>query len=148
MQNFGAHPSARGFWKTAQVRETLEAIAKSEEVPPPSLKAVARRLGGDPRSLKIYHPVPSQAISDRSAAYMSAKKLATEQQLCAEVQEVVRQLIEQNIPPTGRNVAQVLSKPGILRSSMVREARRAAIRERQDTENQSKEFPKKAKSVV
>ena len=35
-----------GFWKTTQVREMLEAIAKSEEIPPPSLKAVARQLGG------------------------------------------------------------------------------------------------------
>ncbi len=140
--------SARGFWKTAPVREMLEAIAKSEEVPPPSLKAVARQLGGDPHSLKTYHPVPSQAISDRYAAYMSAKKLATEQQHCIEVQEAVRQLIEQNIPPTGRNGALVLSKPGILRSSVVREARHAAIRERQNMRNQSKEFPEKAKSVV
>ena len=140
--------ASRGFWKSEQIRQKLETIALSAYIPPPSLKAVARQLGGDPHSLKTYHPVPSQAISDRYAAYMSAKKLATEQQLCAEVQEAVRQLIEQNIPPTGRNVALVLSKPGILRSSVVREARRAAIRERQNTGNQSKEFPEKAKSVV
>jgi len=31
---------------------------------------------------------------------------------------------------------------------VVREARRAAIRERQNMRNQSKEFPEKAKSVV
>ena len=140
--------ASRGFWKSEQIRQKLETIALSAQIPPPSLKAVARQLGGDPHSLKTYHPGPSQAISDRYAAYMSAKKLATEQQLCAEVQEAVRQLIEQNIPPTGRNVALVLSKPGILRSSVVREARRSAIRERQNTGNQSKEFPEKAKSVV
>lgn len=127
--------NAHGFWKTAQICEKLEAIAMSEEVPPPSLKAVVRRLGGDPHSLKIYHPIPCQAISDRYASYMKAKKLATEQQLCAEVQEAVCQLIEQNTPPTGRNVALVLSKPGILRSSVVREARRAAIREGLNMEN-------------
>jgi hypothetical protein len=140
--------ASRGFWKSEQIRQKLETIALSAQIPPPSLKAVARQLGGDPHSLKTYHPGPSQAISDRYATYMSAKKLATEQQLCAEVQEAVRQLIEQNIPPTGRNVALVLSKPGILRSSVVREARRSAIRERQNTGNQSKEFPEKAKSVV
>ncbi len=127
----GSRQHAHGFWKSDQVRAMLEAIARSEEIPPPSLKAVARRLGGDLASLKAYHPVPSQAISARYAAYMSAKRLATEQQHCAEVQEAVRQLIEQNIPPTGRNVALVVSKPGILRSSVVREARRAAIRGRQ-----------------
>jgi hypothetical protein len=55
--------SARGFWKTAQVRERLEEIAQSEEVPPLSLKAVARQLGcSDPHSLQIYHPVPCQRI--------------------------------------------------------------------------------------
>jgi hypothetical protein len=140
--------ASRGFWKSEQIRQKLETIALSAQIPPPSLKAVARQLGGDPHSLKTYHPGPSQAISDRYATYMSAKKLATEHQLCAEVQEAVRQLIEQNIPPTGRNVALVLSKPGILRSSVVREARRSAIRERQNTGNQSKEFPEKAKSVV
>ncbi len=144
----GSRQHTRGFWKSDQVRAMLEAIAMSEEIPPPSLKAVARRLGGDPDSLKTYHPVPSQAISARYAAYMSAKKQTTEQQHCAEVQTAVHQLIEQNIPPTGRNVALILSKPGILRSSVVREARRAAIRERQNMRNQSKEFPEKAKSVV
>jgi TniQ protein len=148
--NRGFRQATHGFWKTAQVREMLEAIAKSEEVPPPSLKTVARRLGGDPHSLKTYHPVPSQLISARYAAYISAKKLATEQQHCAEVQDAVRQLLEQNIPPTGRNVALVLSKPGILRSSVVREARRAAIREKEGLNmgNQSKDFSEKAKSVV
>lgn len=127
----GSRQHARGFWKSDQVRAMLEAIAMSEEIPPPSLKAVARRLGGDPDSLKTYHPVPSQTISARYAVYMSAKKQTTEQQHCAEVQKAVDQLIEQNIPPTGRNVALILSKPGILRSSVMREARRVAIRERE-----------------
>ena len=120
--------SIQGFWKSNQVRERLEAVAMSEEIPPPSLKAVARQLGGgDPYYLKKYHPVPCQTISDRYAAYMNTKKLMTEQRYCNEVQNAVRRLIEQNIPPTGRNVALVLSKPGILRSAAVREARRAAI---------------------
>ncbi len=66
--------SARGFWKTAQVREKLEAIALSEQVPPPSLQAVARQLGGEPHYWKISHPMPCQAISDRYAAYMNTQK--------------------------------------------------------------------------
>lgn len=126
-----ARQSTWGFWKSAQIREKLEAIAMSEEMPPPSVKAVARSLGGDPGSLKKYHPIPCLAISERYAAYARAKRVATEQQYCIEVQEAVRQLIEQNIPPTGRNVALILTKPGILRSSAVREARRATIRERE-----------------
>jgi hypothetical protein len=126
-----AHQFARGFWKSAQIREKLEAIAMSEEMPPPSLKAVAHSLGGDPSSLKKYHPGPCRAISERYAAYANAKRVATERQYCDEVQDAVRRLIEQNIPPTGRNVALILAKPGILRSSVVREARRAAIRERE-----------------
>ncbi|TMC19476.1 MAG: helix-turn-helix domain-containing protein [Chloroflexi bacterium] len=125
------HQFAYGFWKSPQIREQLEAIAMSEEMPPPSLKTVARSLGGDPDSLKKYHPIPCRAISERYAAYANAKKLATEQQHCNEVQDAVRRLIEQNTPPTGRNVALILAKPGILRSSVVREARRAAIRERE-----------------
>lgn len=130
--NRGSRRSARGFWKSTQVRERLEEIAMSEEVPPPSLKAVAHSLGGgDSYYLKKYHPIPCQTISDRYAAYMSTKKLVTEQQHCNEVQDAVRRLVEQNVPPTGRNVALILSKPGILRSSVVREARRAAIRERE-----------------
>ncbi len=123
---------ARGYWKTDHIRSALEAIARSEVVPPPSLKTVAHQLGcSDPHSLQIYHSIPCQMISDRYAAYIDAKKQATEQQHYKEVQDVVRQLIEQNIPPTGRNVALLLSKPGILRSSVIREARRAAIRERE-----------------
>jgi hypothetical protein len=122
-----AHRFTRGFWKSAQIREKLEAIAMSEEMPPPSLKAVAHSLSGDPSSLKKYHPDPCRAISERYAAYANAKRGATEQRHCDEVQDAVRRLIEQNTPPTGRNVALILAKPGILRSSVVREARRAAI---------------------
>jgi hypothetical protein len=120
------------FWKSAQVRERLEELAMSEETPPPSLKTVARLLGGgDSYYLKKYHPIPCKTISDRYGAYMSTKKMVTEQQHCKEVQDAVSRLIEQNIPPTGRNVALILAKPGTLRSSVVREARRAAIRERE-----------------
>jgi hypothetical protein len=131
LQGQRAHQFARGFWKSAQIQEKLEAIATSEEMPPLSLKAVARSLGGDPASLKKYHPSPCRAISERYAAYANIKRVATEQQHCDEVQGAVHRLIEQNIPPTGRNVALILAKPGILRSSVVREARRAAIRERE-----------------
>lgn len=123
--------TARGFWKSSQVREALEAIARNEEGTALSLKAVARQLGcSDPHSLQIYHPAPCQAISDRYAAYVQAKKQATVQQHCEKVQAVVRQLIEQGTPPTGRNVALLLPKPGILRSAVVREARHKAIQGR------------------
>ncbi len=122
--------TAHGFGKSDLVREKLEAIASNAEMPPPSLKTVARQLGCDPHSLKVYHPVPCQVISARYVAYRQTKGQETQRQHCEEVQMAVRQLIEQGIPPTGRNVALLLPKPGILRSSVVREARRAAIRER------------------
>jgi len=122
--------TAHGFGKSDLVREKLEAIASNAEMSPPSLKTVARQLGCDPHSLKVYHPVPCQVISARYVAYRQTKGQETQRQHCEEVQLAVRQLIEQGIPPTGRNVALLLPKPGILRSSVVREARRAAIRER------------------
>ncbi len=122
--------TAHGFGKSDWVRGKLEAIARNAEMPPPSLKTVARQLGCDPHSLKVYHPVPCQVISARYVAYRQTKGQETQRQHCEEVQLAVRQLIEQGIPPTGRNVALILPKPGILRSSAVREARRAAIRER------------------
>ncbi len=123
--------TVHGFGKSDWVREKLEAIARSGEMPPPSLKTVARQLGCDPHSLKVYHPVPCQVISARYVAYRQTKGQETQRQHYEEVQLAVRQLIEQGIPPTGRNVALILSKPGILRSSVMREARRAAIRERE-----------------
>jgi len=123
--------TAHGFGKSDLVREKLEAIASDKEIPPPSLKTVARQLGCDPHSLKVYHPVPSLAISERYVAYRQMKQQETQRQHCEEVQLAVNQLIEQGIPPTGRNVALILPKPGILRSSVVREARRAAIRARE-----------------
>jgi len=132
LQDRGARRSARGFWKSSQIREKLEKIATSEEMPPLSLRAAARSLGGaDPYYLKIYHLAPCQAISDRYATYMKTKKLITEEQYCNEIREAVHQLIEQNTPPTTRNVAAILPKPGFFRSSVLREARRAAIREKE-----------------
>ena len=113
--------TVRGFWKSDQIRKTLEAIAVNEEVSPPSLNAVARQLGCDAHSLKVYHPVPSQMISARYTAYMQTKAQTTIEQHCREVQDAVNHLIEQGIPPTTRNVALILSKQGIFRSSVLRD---------------------------
>lgn len=125
--NQNPHQNARGFWKSDQVRRTLEAIARGEQTPPPSLKAVARQLGSPTNRLKTYHPVSSQIISERYVAYRKAKKLATEQQHRQELQDAIRQLTEQNRPLVEKNVAPLLSKPGLLRSPVIREALRLAI---------------------
>ena len=57
----------------AHLRQSLEAILVCEEQPPPSMRAVARRLNHSPRELREYFPELCCAISNRHKIYNRAR---------------------------------------------------------------------------
>jgi DNA polymerase III epsilon subunit-like protein len=121
--------SRRGFWGTPQIREALEAILACDEFPPPSLAAVARRLGCDRASLLPHHKEVCNALTKRYQAYLQTKKQTDLQHYCEEVRQAARHIVSQGMRPNANQLGKVLKKPGILRSAEIREAWQEILRE-------------------
>ena len=121
--------NGKSSWGTLQIRETLEAILTNEEFPPPSLGAVARRLGCYPASLRQHHKEVCNALTKRYQAYLQTKKQTDLQHYCEEVRQAARHIASQGIRPNANQLGKVLKKPGILRSSEIREAWQEVLRE-------------------
>ncbi len=114
--------NGRGSWGTPQIRDALEAILTNDEFPPPSLGAVARRLGCSPASLRQHHKEVCHALTKRYQAYLQTKKQADLQHYCDEVRQAAQHLASQGKRPNSNQLGKVLKKPGILRSPEIREA--------------------------
>jgi AraC-like DNA-binding protein len=121
--------NGKGSWGTPQIREALEAILTNEEFPPPSLGAVARRLGCSPASLLQHHKEVCNALTKRYQAYLQTKKQTDLQHYCEEVRQAARHIASQGMRPNANQLGKVLKKPGILRSSEIREAWQEVLRE-------------------
>ncbi len=67
--------------KMLQLRQQLETTVAADEMPPPTLRDVARRLGSDSSTLCRHFPDLSQAIVQRSRTYQEAEKLHTQHKL-------------------------------------------------------------------
>ena len=121
--------NGRVSWGTPQIRDALEAILTNDSVPPPSLGAVARRLGCYPASLLQHHKAVCHALTKRYQAYLQTKKQGDLQHYCEEVRQGAQHIASQGMRPTGNQLGKVLKKPGILRSPEIREAWQEVLRE-------------------
>ncbi len=121
--------SVRGSWGTPQVQDALEAILTDDEFPPPSLGAVARRLGCYPASLRQHHREVCNALMERYQIYLQTKKQTDLQQYCEEVKQAARHIASQGKRPNSHQLAKVLKKPGILRAPEIREVWQEVLRE-------------------
>jgi hypothetical protein len=113
---------------TDQLQHRLQEILASDEDPPPSLSRVAKRLGfGDQTQLSQRLPALSRQISNRYRAYRKLKSQQRQQQVFAEVRQVVSQLYHQGHYPGLYLVSTHLSKPGYVRVPAVIEVWRSAL---------------------
>jgi AraC-like DNA-binding protein len=111
------------------IRHTLQMILASDEEPPLSLHKVAQQLGISSYHLRKYHLELSNAISARYRVYIQRRQQTTMQQQSEEVCQAARQLVAQGERPTRKKLAEILSKPGILRSPEIRQAWKDVLRE-------------------
>jgi hypothetical protein len=93
-----------------QVQEEIE--REYGDIEPPSMEAVARRLGyKGPHRLRRNFPGECKKISKRYLAFKAEKKKRNEQKVREEIRIAVAKLLEQGITPTGGKVHEVVDRP-------------------------------------
>jgi hypothetical protein len=103
----------------------LEEVLKSNEYPPPSLKAVGEKLGYCRQALRKHFSNECDTISKRYAEYKNVCAVQRKEQLRQQIQQAAFELHAQGIYVNDGTVGKLLKKPGILRS----EEGRVALRE-------------------
>ena len=111
------------------VRGALEAILASDEVPPPSLREVARRIGQTYRNLHENLPELSGAIAARYRAYQEAQGARTRARLREEIRQAAFQVHQQGHYPNTKRIGALLSRPGSLLNHTARSAWYEALRD-------------------
>jgi hypothetical protein len=107
-------------FKKELVRDVLVAILETAEIPPPTMKEVAQRLGYDRRTIFKHFPDLCRAISALHRKESKALHLKSVEQSCQEVQQISAKLCNDGIYPSETRVSQVMTKPGYFRYKQVR----------------------------
>lgn len=123
---------SRRTYKTfhlAEVQRQLEEIVANNEVPPPSMAAVARRVGHDQSNLTERFPELTHSITTRYRAFRRKHREAWLQQMSDEIRQVILALCQQGIYPTYKQIRGCLSDPNFLRLPEARAVRRVVLAE-------------------
>lgn len=105
-----------------KIENALQTIINSSDIPPPTMKEVAERLGFDLRVISEHYPELCKAISNkyrRDRARVQSMKI---EECCQEVRQAVSILIHNGEYPSEARVSQLISKPGYFRYKKVRMA--------------------------
>ncbi len=100
----------------------LAQILQDQESPPLSMKAVAKQLKHDRRTIYRYFPDLCRKISLKYKQYNEKNRQEAINQSCEEVYQIVQMLYKQGIYPSEARVSQKMSKPGYFRYACVRNA--------------------------
>ncbi len=111
------------------VRKALEAILAGDEVPPPSLREVAERIGQTYANLRHHLPELSRLISARYRSYQEAQGAGTRSRVRDEIRQAANQLHRQGHYPSNNRIADLISNPSALWSRTGQSARNEVLRE-------------------
>jgi len=111
------------------VRRALEAILASDELPPPSLREVAERIGQTYTNLRHHLPELSRNISARYRGYQEAQGARTRTRLREEVRQATIDLHRRGYYPSNNRIADLISNPSALRSRAGQSARNEVLQE-------------------
>lgn len=112
-----------------EIKLHLEKILSDDKQPYPSLEQVARTLGRDRRTIIRHLPELCRAIAARYLHQRQAGKLQAIAQCCQEVRQAILELHEKGVYPSEGRIAELLTRPGLLR---YKEARKALYAARQE----------------
>jgi hypothetical protein len=121
-------PRVRTSIDLVSVRRALEAILASDEVPPPSPREVANRIGQTYANLRHHLPELSRLISARYRGYHEAQGARTRARLREEIRQAAFDLHRQGHYPSNNRVADLISTPSALRSLAGQSARNEVLR--------------------
>jgi hypothetical protein len=113
----------------AVIQSLLEEVLKSDELPPPYLAEVARRIGYSVSLLYRNYPELCRAISAQAAIYRKAHAVERIEKFCKQVRQAAFELHIKGINPHSGSVGKLLSKPGVLRHKEVAAALHEVRRE-------------------
>ena len=100
-----------------KLQQSLQAV--TVEDPPPSMEAIAQRLGHSARSLRRQYPILCSAISKRYLSHREKVRIEKVEQSCQEIRQIALQLFSEGIDPTRSQVTKFLNKPAYFREPLV-----------------------------
>jgi hypothetical protein len=103
-------PRDKNQFDSAKVHTALTKML--DEEPPPSLQAVAKRLGYDPRFLSRKFAKLCHSVSTRFTQFQGTCLKQKVQQCRKEVREAALKLHSEGLYPSRRRVSQLLKRPG------------------------------------
>jgi hypothetical protein len=92
-----------------QIQATLRAAAVEE--PPPSMRAVARRLGYPQQHLQTRFPELCHAVGARFLSHLRAAQARRKREIVAETRQATRLLHAQGLYPSAKRVAALMPHP-------------------------------------
>jgi len=111
------------------IRQSLEDVLAQEEQPPPSMRAVAKRLNYSPRELREHFPELSKAICSRRKDYYKVRREQRILQLKDEIRQAMLEIHSQGLYPSSRRVGLLLSDPAIMRDRVISRLWREMLQE-------------------
>jgi transcriptional regulator with XRE-family HTH domain len=111
------------------VKEALEAIIQMNEVPPPSMHEVARRIGHARETLYALFPECCRTIGQRYRKYRNEQREKRIQRICDEVRETAYRLYAQGRYPDEGAVKKMLTTRGAFKMREVQQAWKNILRE-------------------
>ena len=105
-----------------KIENALQTILNSQQIPPPTMKEVAQRLGFDRRIISKHCPELCKAISAKYRRYQNQIRATKIDECCQEVRQAVSALIEKGEYPSEARVSRLISQPGYFRYKKVRMA--------------------------
>ena len=100
-----------------------------DEVPPPSLREVAERIGQTYANLRHHLPELSRVIAARYRNYQEAQGARTRARVREEVRQAAIYLHQQGHYPSSNRIAALISRPNSFRSLTAQSARHEVLHE-------------------
>ncbi len=111
------------------IRDALEAVLASNELPRPSIRLVADRLGQTYANLHHYFPELCRSIASRHRSYPKAQGAHTRTRLRERVRDAAIALTHEGRYPSASRIADLLSDRNVMRSRTARAAWREVLGE-------------------
>jgi hypothetical protein len=111
------------------IRHALEAVLASDELPPPSIRLVADRLGHTNATLRHDFRELCRSIASRDRCYQEAHDARRRTRLRERVRDAAIALTQHGVYPSANHIADLLNDRNVMRSRTARAAWREVLGE-------------------
>src|SRR6266540_1963654 len=105
----------------------MEAVLATNELPPPSIRLVADRLGQTPANLHYYFPELCRAIASRHRSFLEARGARFRTRLRERVRDAAIVLTHRGLYPSASHIADLLGDRNVMRSHTAQAAWREVL---------------------